>query len=304
MRIGIIGNGKMAVDCAKMLLGHPKAELVFFNHDPQVDASAVPAFCRKNAIDAWPGRQVNSEAFLGQAREASPDIILNINSFRLLRAPLLQLAPLGVLNFHNGPLPRYGGVNIPSWALLKGEARHGVTWHFMDQDIDTGPILAQRLFDLEPDETAASLMVRCIREGIALFGELLPVLLDGTAQARPQDGPRSYFSRKDLPENGGKIDLAWPFAQIERMARALNWLPFENPFVPAVLEGPRGSVVVNRARLVGARDASLPIGAFVPDTQGRLLLACSDAVFELVETMSLDWDELEPEEARQILLGP
>ncbi len=60
-------------------------------------------------------------------------------------------------------------MNIPSWAIINGESKHGVTWHFIDTGIDTGNIIAQKIFPLDKDVTAGRLMSKCIMEGLTLF---------------------------------------------------------------------------------------------------------------------------------------
>ena len=54
--------------------------------------------------------------------------------------PVLALAARGAINFHDGPLPRYAGLNAPVWAILNREPAHGVTWHLIEGGIDEGDI--------------------------------------------------------------------------------------------------------------------------------------------------------------------
>ena len=49
------------------------------------------------------------------------------------------------INFHDGPLPGYAGLNVTTWALLAGEREHAVTWHLMTADVDAGEIVATRV---------------------------------------------------------------------------------------------------------------------------------------------------------------
>ena len=76
------------------------------------------------------------------------DWLLSIANLSLIPAAVLALATQGAVNFHDGPLPRYAGLNAPVWAILNGEAQHGITWHLIAGGIDEGDILEQRLFDI------------------------------------------------------------------------------------------------------------------------------------------------------------
>ena len=73
------------------------------------------------------------------------------------RAKSLAQAGKGAINFHDGPLPRYAGLNAPVWAIINGEPDHGITWHMIEGGVDEGDILEQRLFELASEETALTL---------------------------------------------------------------------------------------------------------------------------------------------------
>ncbi len=73
------------------------------------------------------------------------------------------------------PLPRYAGLSAPSWAIFHGEERHGVTVHWMDPEIDTGPIAYESLFDLKEADTGLTVSTRCVRLGLPLVLRLLEV---------------------------------------------------------------------------------------------------------------------------------
>ena len=64
--------------------------------------------------------------------------------------------------------------NVCSWAIINGELDYGVSGHFIDEDIDTGDIVAQRNFPVAEDETGLSLTMKCIRTGLETFKELVP----------------------------------------------------------------------------------------------------------------------------------
>jgi methionyl-tRNA formyltransferase len=61
------------------------------------------------------------------------------------------------INVHGSLLPKYGGARTLSWCLEDGESVSGVTVHFVDEGMDTGPIILQRSFPLSPFETTRSL---------------------------------------------------------------------------------------------------------------------------------------------------
>ena len=70
------------------------------------------------------------------------EFLFSIINSRLIKLKILKKCKLG-LNFHNGLLPKYRGLNSSSFAILKKEKFHGATWHKLDKGIDTGKIAFQ-----------------------------------------------------------------------------------------------------------------------------------------------------------------
>ena len=73
-----------------------------------------------------------------------------VNDIKVPQRILGKLRKLSI-NYHNGPLPKYAGTNATHWALINGEKTHGVVWHIMDKDFDSGSILVQEMFHINVD---------------------------------------------------------------------------------------------------------------------------------------------------------
>lgn len=71
----------------------------------------------------------------------APDLLISIRFSHIFPARLLQIPRLGSLNIHPGELPQYAGLFAPFWQILDDRATIGCTVHWIDQGIDTGPVL-------------------------------------------------------------------------------------------------------------------------------------------------------------------
>ena len=101
------------------------------------------------------------------------------------------------LNLHNGPLPKYRGVNPINWALKNSEKSHGVTIHQITPGVDDGPIYGQINFpiDHERDEVI-DVYQKCLQFGEDLF--LNTIASIDIIEPKPQDSSiSSYYSKKD-----------------------------------------------------------------------------------------------------------
>ena len=292
--IGIIGNGKMAVDCINHMLEYEKAQVKFFIYDAEKNSSSESSYklFSEKGIEVKAVSQINSLEALRIVKNHQPDFLFSINNFKIIRNELMDIPKIGTINFHNSPLPLYGGVNIPSWVIINGEKNHGVTWHFINSGIDTGDIIAQKIFPIDADITAGRLMAICIMEGISLFKNIFLKILNNEYKRRPQEGKSSYYSLKDFPENKGIIDFNWRYEKIERMVRGLNFLPFENTFVYPVISTSQGRIVINKVSKVADNNDPLNSGKIVR-TDGDFQITCADAVIRIDEAMTEDLEEVE-----------
>ena len=128
-----------------------------------------------------------------------PDVIA-FTGGGLLRKQVLRSARLGVLNCHLGILPSYRGMDVVEWPWV--ESRHderiprvGLTVHFMDSGVDTGPILLTRFIPVRLDDTFTSIRIRLEPMMVRMMLETVTGLRDGTLHARPQphDDGRQYY---------------------------------------------------------------------------------------------------------------
>ena len=229
MNFIIIGNGKMCIDCIAIMLNNKNVKIPLVLFSKFLDRNHhLRNFLIRNGINFKASENLKSEDDINLIYKTKPDYILNINSFWIIKTEILSIPKITTINFHNGLLPKYGGVNIPNWAILNGEKVHGVTWHIVDEGIDTGNILWQIKFEFDESITAG-LMSRCIKE-IKLFENNFISLLDKSFVAIKQKGKRTYYSLKDKPPKSGLINFNESYNTINNLVRGLNYLPFVNNF--------------------------------------------------------------------------
>ncbi|MBI3303119.1 MAG: formyl transferase [Deltaproteobacteria bacterium] len=166
---------------------------------------AVQAVTRHYRIPLYPTVSINSAAYLDTLRALAPDVVVSINASQVFKKQLLTLPPLGCINVHGAPLPKYRG-RLPSfWALFNREQETGVTVHFMNEELDDGPIIAQRRVPIVPGETQHSLIVKTKRVGAELLLESLDRLEKGTVETRPNDRAQATYYSFPTPEDGQKF---------------------------------------------------------------------------------------------------
>ncbi len=110
-------------------------------------------------IPVFNGSNVNTKACSKFVARQDPDLILSAYFNQILKQDLLDIPTLGALNVHPGWLPAYRGAMCYFWMLNKREHHGGVSVHWMDRQIDTGPLVARRHFRLRPGGTQQRVLI-------------------------------------------------------------------------------------------------------------------------------------------------
>jgi natural product biosynthesis luciferase-like monooxygenase protein len=148
------------------------------------------------------------------------DVLLSVANLRVLPEALLDQATTNI-NFHDGPLPGYGGLNATTWAILGDEPQHEITWHIMTADVDGGEIITTETFPILPDDTAFSLNARAYEAALRSFPRVAEQLAARSLSTTPQPGgTRRMFGKFQRP--AAVFDPRTPAAATERTVRALD----------------------------------------------------------------------------------
>ncbi|MFO7167127.1 MAG: formyltransferase family protein [Chloroflexota bacterium] len=136
-----------------------------------------------------------------------PDVVCVACWPRRIPAELLALPPLGFLNVHPSLLPAFRGPEPLFWIFRSG-APAGVTVHFMDEGLDSGPIAAQEPVELPDGISGPEAEARCAGVGGRLLAEALRRLEAGALERRPQPPGGSAYGPPG-PDDF-TLDTGWP----------------------------------------------------------------------------------------------
>ena len=157
---------------------------------------SIGGVLRKHTIPKYTPDDVNSRAFLQQLRDAQVDLVISIACPQIIRETLRDLPPKGVINVHGALLPKYRG-KLPSfWVLAKGEEKTGVTVHYVNAELDDGPIIVQREVPIDPNDSLHSLVLRSkVQYGAQALAEAVRDINNGTVSTSENPAEEaSYYS--------------------------------------------------------------------------------------------------------------
>ena len=106
-------------------------------------------------------------------RAAEVELVILAGFMRVLKNPMLDAFPRRILNIHPSLLPKFPGIEAWKQALAAGEKITGCTVHYVDLNIDSGEILAQREVPILPNDTPESLHARIQTAERELYPEVI-----------------------------------------------------------------------------------------------------------------------------------
>jgi len=226
-----IGGKQIGVNCLNVLLEHGiKPDLVICNvgdgegkknwHDSLLNVAEV------NNLNYLKNTRVDEFDVIKMIENISPEIIFCIGGMHIIPKSVLSIPRLGCVNIHPSLLPKYRGRYSTAHAIFNGEKYSGVTIHWMDEGIDTGPIIMQEKIEIKDTDTARTLYDKFTKIGTLLFKEFLNLWITGQKiPSLKQDENEASYYPKSLPA-GGEIDWSWDGAKIKRFIRAMTFEPF------------------------------------------------------------------------------
>lgn len=213
----------MGLEAFRMIksMGHDVVGLYAFEYDitdgctvdvfrEEAGRLGVPFFVKENVAED-----------VGLLRESRPDLLVSAYWRRLVPTSVLHAFRLGGINLHQGPLPRFRGFAPQNWAILLGEARSGVTLHYMAEKADAGDIIDQRFYPIEPRDTIGDLERKGLQGALDMLRGRLPEIAAGTAPRSTQDHAYALYSFARQPIDG-EIDWSWDAVEIDRLVRAVT----------------------------------------------------------------------------------
>lgn len=149
------------------------------------------------AVDVIDHRQFASreahEAAIAAALDgARPDIICLAGYMRVLTGGFVRGHAGRMINIHPSLLPAFPGIDTHERALAAGVRIHGASVHFVTEDVDQGPIIAQAAVPVLPDDDAATLAARVLAAENRLYPQALAMVASGSAR---MSGGRVVFAR-------------------------------------------------------------------------------------------------------------
>ena len=156
MRIIVVGQGPFGGKVLEALAQKGEEAIGVFC-PPDKRGEAVKEVAERSGIPVFQPNQMRDPQVCDMYAGLCPDLSLLAFVTDIIPATLLGVPSLGTICYHPSLLPRHRGASAINWAITQGDTRTGLTIFWVDEGIDTGPILLQKEVEIGPDDTTGSL---------------------------------------------------------------------------------------------------------------------------------------------------
>ncbi len=152
----------------------------------QIQQSAVKQFAVSHELLVLQPEKLREEAFLTDLASLNADLFVVV-AFRMLPDVVWKMPAYGTINLHASLLPKYRGAAPINWAIMNGESETGVSTFFINENIDTGAIIAQKTIPLNNELSAGELHDQLKSIGAELTVETADQICSGAVSTIEQD---------------------------------------------------------------------------------------------------------------------
>lgn len=245
-------------------------------HSDFVDLAPDARACGATLIAA---PNSNAPDVIDAVKSLDADIAFVIGWSQICKPEFRAAAGGNVIGYHPAALPRLRGRAVIPWTILLDEKITGSTLFWINDGVDSGPILAQKFLHVAPDETATTLYARHMNALDAMLRENLDAIADGRAARTPQDDRYATYAARRT-EADGLIDWRAPAPTVERLVRAVT-RPYPGAFT--YLGGERLTIYAAELWTDARRHAAQP-GQVIEKRANALAIACAEGAI-----LATDW---------------
>jgi len=166
-----VANGSIDAEIAVVISNRPEAPGLASARRRGLNAVSIPS----KGLD----RLVYDGMLVEELHKNAVDLVCLAGFMRLLSARIIREFPNRILNIHPSLLPAFPGLDAQHQALDHGVKISGCTVHFVDEDLDAGPILIQAAVPVEDGDTVDTLSARILREEHRIYSEAIRLVLSG-----------------------------------------------------------------------------------------------------------------------------
>ena len=233
-KVYLIGNGRIAVDCLKILFNYRKDVIYLIIGEEKFGFSTK--FCERNKILCLHVSRENIEKYLLSITEKT--LVISAHNGYLFPREVIAKDNIKIINMHIALLPNYRGMNVPTWEIYDQQKYAGTTWHEVIGSIDSGGIIVQDSFEIDKHDTAMKVLQKSFRLGVELLNKNVENFLTDQYKVIYSSEKTRLYLGKEKP-NGGYMDYSWNLDKKYAFLRSMDYSGTDIMPLPRVVDDNR-----------------------------------------------------------------
>lgn len=280
MKIGYFGDGPWAHQAFEKIIQDKSFEIVFVTVRYDKQDAELMQLAKNYNIPVELSQNINSQEFMDRIYKYQSDIFVSMSFNQIFKINTINFPPLKTINCHAGKLPFYRGRNILNWALINDEKEFGITVHYMDEGIDTGDIILQKVYSISDEDNYQTLLERAYTGCADVLYDALKIIQRRQVKAIKQKDIDPIGMYCGMRQNGDEIiDWNQSSREIFNFIRALC---IPGPQATSWINGKK--ICINKAQMVsGAHTYKNIVGQVIGKTPEGVLIKTADTMVEITE---------------------
>jgi phosphoribosylglycinamide formyltransferase-1 len=166
-----IATGRLEAEIAVVLSNNPEAPGIALARERGLKVAALAS----KGLD----REIYDRQLAAELRKHDAGLVCLAGYMRILSGYFIREFPMRILNIHPSLLPAFPGLDAQHQAIEHGVKFSGCTVHFVDEGVDSGPIIRQAVVPVLDDDNAESLAARILKEEHRIYSEAIAMVLSG-----------------------------------------------------------------------------------------------------------------------------
>ena len=250
-------------------------------HGSVLQPTPVKQYAVEHGLRVLQPEKLKDEAFIEELRSLQADLQIVV-AFRMLPEVVWAMPRLGTFNLHASLLPQYRGAAPINWAVINGDTETGVTTFFLKHEIDTGAVIRQVRVPISETDCVGDVHDRLMLLGGRVVCETVDTIIDGTAEAIPQEQMITEELRPapKIFKDTCRIEWGRPAKRVYDFIRGLSpypaaWTSLVSP------DGVEMVVKIYEAAIVPAPQKGIPYGTIETDGKHYIYVYTADGALSL-----------------------
>lgn len=280
MKIGYFADGKWGYNTFIKLLNDNSINVSFLTVRYDTQDKELINLANEYNIPIVISQNINSNEFINSISKYNVDLFVSMSFNQIFKSSLYELPKLKTINCHAGKLPFYRGRNVLNWVLINDEKEFGISVHYIDDGIDTGDIILQKVFPITDDDNYNTLLNRAYVECANILYDAIKLIQNKSVKIVKQKSIDEFGTYYGIRKNGDEIiDWNHTTREIYNFIRALT---YPGPLATTFLNGKVFKIV--KAKMYSEiKSYIMTCGQIIGKNNSSILVKTKDTFIEIIE---------------------